>query len=221
MTYRDDLEAAQARADAAEHKAASLEKEVEALKDGKAPAAEVPIPAKFNLQKSVHELVVTWRWYSPLHLFLLFFVIAWDSFLLFWYFGAPGRTGDILAMIFPIAHVAVGAALTYFVLTGFVNRTKVRAANGVLTVSHGPLPWTGNHRIARADLKQLYVTEMSHPAKHGRITHSWDLCALLDNNRAVRLLTRLDTYEQGMFLEHTFEDYMNITDTKVAGEVSK
>jgi hypothetical protein len=222
MTYRDDLEAAQARADAAETKAASLEKQVEALKGGNAPVAEVPIPTKFNLQKSVEELVVSWRWFNPaMHTFLLFFVIAWDAFLLFWYFGAPSRDRNLLFMIFPIAHVAVGVALTYFVLTGFVNRTTVRASKGVLTVSHGPLPWIGNHRIARADLKQLYVTEMSHPAKHGRITHSWDLCALLDNNRAVRLLTRLDSYEQGMFLERTFEDYMNIADTKVAGEVQK
>lgn len=221
MTYRDDLEAAQARAAAAERKAASLEKQVEELKDGER-AAEVPIPEKFRIVRSVGELVVTWRWFNPaMHLFLLFFVIAWDAFLLFWYFGAPGQDGDWITMVFPIAHVAVGAALTYFVLAGFVNRTTVRAARGVLTVSHGPLPWAGNRRIARADLKQLYVTEVSHPAKNGQITKSWDLCALLDNNKALRLLTRLDTYEQGRFLEHAVEDYMNITDSKVAGEVLK
>ncbi len=221
MTYRDDLEAAQARAEAAERKASSLEKQVEELKGGER-AAEVPIPEKLIINRSVGELDVSWRWFNAaLHLFLLFFVIAWDAFLLFWYFGAPSSDGGWLFMIFPIGHVAVGAGLTYFVLTGFVNRTHVKAARGVLTVSHGPLPWMGNHRIARADLKQLYVTEMSHPAKNGGITKSWDLCALLDNNKAVRLLTRLDNYEQARFLEHTFEDYMNITDTKVAGEVLK
>ena len=44
--------------------------------------------------------------------FMLFFVIFWDSFLVFWYsnaVGAPGEGGiNIIMMVFPIAHVGVG-----------------------------------------------------------------------------------------------------------------
>ncbi|MFW5921546.1 MAG: hypothetical protein ACOCUS_06875 [Polyangiales bacterium] len=44
----------------------------------RAPAA---MPARFDVDRSGDELTIRWRWFSPKGLFLLFFAIAWDSFL--------------------------------------------------------------------------------------------------------------------------------------------
>ena len=125
-TYRDDLEAAQARADAAEGEAQRLRKEVDRLKkpDPDVEVPEVPIPERFKVVRSANELIVSWRWWKAQFVFLLFFCIAWDAFLLFWYFGAPSG-GGLIFKIFPIAHVAVGVGLSYYVLTGFVNHTTI------------------------------------------------------------------------------------------------
>lgn len=226
-TYRDDLEAAQARADAATVEAERLRKEVERLKapkDRASDAPEVPIPERFNVTRTANELTVTWRWWRAHFLFLLFFVIAWDAFLLFWYFGAPAG-GGLLFKIFPIAHVAVGVGLTYYVLTGFVNRTLISVVKGRLRVNHGPLPWRGNRLIERNDLRQLFVTEQTHrntnKSGHTSVTVSWDLCAMLESGREVTLLKRLETKGQAQWLERVFEEHLGIDDRRVAGEAEK
>jgi len=226
-TYRDDLEAAQARADAAEGEAKRLRKEVERLKkpDPKVDVPEVPIPERFKVEHTANELVVSWRWWKAQFLFLLFFCIAWDGFLLFWYFG-PVTGGGLLFKIFPIAHVAAGIALTYFTLTGFVNHTVIAVRQGTLTVRHGPLPWRGNRTLARDQVQQLFVTEnetksTDNDSSRVTITKSYDLCALLDSGREMTLLKRLDTAPQAQFLERTFEQHMGIEDRKIAGELAK
>lgn len=166
---------------------------------------------------------MSWRWWKPEIVFLLVFVIAWDAFLLYWYFGLNEARG-LLFKIFPIAHVAVGVGLTYYVLAGFVNRTTVTATSG-LCVQHGPLPWRGNRTIAATDLKQLYVKQVEHTHRDkqwGRTTTlTHDLCALLETGREVHLLRRLDHAGQGKYLEHTFEKYLGIDDRRIAGELAK
>lgn len=226
-TYRDDLEAAQARAAAAEEEAKRLRKEVDRLKkpDPAVEVPEVPIPERFKVVRTANELTVSWRWWQPQFVFLLFFVIAWDAFLLFWYFGLPA-SGGLIFKIFPIAHVAVGVGLTYYVLTGFANKTTISVGQGRLTVRHGPLPWRGNRTLARDEVKQLFVAEIEHRATSNnsatvRITKSYDLCALLDSGREVRLLKRLDNVPQAQYLERTFEDHMGIEDRRIAGEAPK
>jgi hypothetical protein len=225
-TYRDDLEAAQSRADAADAEAERLRKEVERLKAPRDDEGEVPIPERFNVMRTANELTVKWRWFRVQHLFLLFFVIAWDSFLLFWYFGFPSDLGGLLFKIFPIAHVAVGVGLTYYVITGFVNRTLISAQRGLLRVSHGPLPWRGNHNIRREDIKQLFVTDQQH-RRTDRDTNvvttmtSFDLCALLESGKELRLLRRLETLAQARYLERTFEQHLGIDDRRIAGEAAR
>jgi hypothetical protein len=227
-TYRDDLEAAQARADAASAEAERLRKEVEQLKAPKEPVGdvpEVPIPERFNVTRNANELTVTWRWFRAYHVFLLFFAIAWDAFLLFWYFGPMAGQGGLIFQIFPIAHVAVGIGLTYVVLTGFLNRTLISVRHGKLRISHGPLPWRGNRLLARSDLRQLFVAEKTnhHTDKGGRrtVTTTWHLCAVLETGKELTLLKGLETKGQAQYLETTFEQHLGIEDRRVAGEAGK
>jgi hypothetical protein len=223
VSYRDDLGAAQARADAAERRAGALQKQLDARdKQAQADVVEVPIPERFGVARSGDELCVSWRWFKPAqHLFLLFFVIAWDAFLVFWYTGAPSRSGDWLFFVFPIAHVAAGIGLTYAVLTGFLNRTFVTARFGRLHVRHSPLPWRGNRVLARPDIRQLYVVEVEHSSEGRRRGSTWDLCALLETGKELRLVRTLETHSQALYLEHVFEQHLGIRDGSVASEAAK
>ncbi|MEZ4328450.1 MAG: hypothetical protein R3B40_24725 [Polyangiales bacterium] len=102
---------------------------------------------------------LTRRWFQPHHVFLLFFCIAWDSFLVFWYSSAFGSDASWLMVVFPVAHVAVGVGLTYSVLAGFLNRTTLTLTADTLSVRHGPVPWRGNARFARSDLRGAELSE--------------------------------------------------------------
>lgn len=226
-TYRDDLEAAQARAEAAQAEAERLRKEVQRLKEPRSgEPLEIPIPERFNVERTASELRVSWRWWRAHHWFLLFFVIAWDAFLVFWYFGSPAAHGGLLFKIFPIAHVAVGAGLTYSVLTGAFNRTVLSARRGHLRVKHGPLPWRGNRDIDAADIRQLFVTEVvsrhtDSDTNRTTVTHAYDLRVVLTSNKEVTLVRKLESHAQGEYLERTFERYLGIEDRRVPGEVDK
>src|SRR5438445_5351048 len=85
-----------------------------------APPVRVPHPPTWVVRDDGDVRVMRRRWFRPMHVFLLFFCIAWDSFLVFWYsmaIFAPAPGGfDIIAIVFPICHVAVGVGLTYAVL---------------------------------------------------------------------------------------------------------
>lgn len=98
------------------------------------------------------------RWFQPQHVFLLFFCIAWDSFLVFWYGSAFGTDAPWLMIVFPVAHVAVGVGLTYSVIAGFVNRTTLTLTSDALTVHHGPIPWRGNGSFARGEIRGVELT---------------------------------------------------------------
>jgi hypothetical protein len=107
------------------------------------------------------ELILKLSWFHAALFGLLFFCIAWDAFLIFWYsialFGPakPGNGFDLIMVVFPIGHVAVGVALTYYLVAGFLNKTKVMVDFESLTVSHGPIPWRGNRSLRREDVKEI------------------------------------------------------------------
>lgn len=118
------------------------------IKDSLGP--EPSRPAGIAIEQGMHdELLLTRRWFHPSLIFLLFFCIAWDGFLIFWYsiaiFGGAKADGfNWMMILFPICHVAVGVGLTYFVIAGFLNKSTIFLDADLLAVRHGPVPWFGN-----------------------------------------------------------------------------
>jgi len=90
--------------------------------------AEVPLPGGMKIDRWGPELTITRRWFSAVLLFLVFFCIAWDSFLVFWYTMAFRADAPWIMKVFPIVHVAVGVGLTYYTIAGFVNSTVCGSA---------------------------------------------------------------------------------------------
>jgi hypothetical protein len=144
---------------------------------------------------------------------LAFFCAAWDSFLIFWYTMAFTTEAPWIMVVFPVAHLAVGVALTYTVLAGFLNRTRIELSASAMSISHWPLPWWGNRTIAPLELAQLYC-EYRIP-NTGQATYL--LSAVLHDGRKVKLLST-QSEDEAMFLEQTIEEFYKIADRPVAGE---
>jgi hypothetical protein len=221
LSYRSDLEAAHERAAASEREVARLTRELAQKKKPAIPEKlEMPIPERFRVSHDAvsRELRVSWRWLELQHFFTLFFVIAWDAFLVFWYAKAV-PDGEWLTIVFPIAHVAVGVGLTYSTLTGFLNRTTLRAHDGTFRVTHGPLPWRGNAMLAGVEIRQLYVTaDTVTDSENGKSSTTYQLCALLTDGRERKLVKGLKERNEAAYLEHVFEKALGIEGASVPGE---
>ena len=175
--------------------------------DNAAPYRDARMPPDRSLE-------ITRRWYSTKYLGLLFFCIAWDSFLVFWYTMASA-TGEWLMIVFPVAHVAVGVSLTYTTIAGFLNSTRIKVTGGRLAIRHGPIPWRNNHDIAVRDLDQLYVKGNM---GRGKKSEDFRLCAVLRSGRSLPLIKGLEQADQALFMEQEIEELLGIIDVAVGDE---
>ena len=185
----------------------------------------VPMPPRFRVDEGV-TLKITWRWVAPHFLFLIFFCVFWDGFLVFWYgiaFTAGSGTGGVILpmVLFPLIHVAVGLGLSYYTICGFVNSTVVEAGNGRLTIRHGPLPWRGNYDLDVGSLDQLYSEERIHRGKHGSIRRTYEVCAVDRDGVSKTLLRGLQRPAEALWIEQRLEGHLGIADRAVGGELPR
>lgn len=179
-------------------------------------------PKAIQVEDRGHELRMTRRWFSPLFVFLVFFCIAWDGFLIFWYSIAFGESSvPWIMIVFPIGHLAVGVGLTYFTIAGFVNRTIVCVDQRKFSVRHVPLPWPGAQTISVDAIDQLYCKEKISRGKHGSTRVSYELMASLKGGGSRPVLKGLSDIEQALFIERRVEGFLGIRDRQVAGELRR
>jgi len=177
---------------------------------------QVPKPSGFDVRHDDVSLWLTRRWLSPLYIPLLFFCLAWDAFLLFWYTHVPSEAPWIFT-VFPIAHVAVGVGLTYYTLCGFINKTYLRISRNSLSVRSGPLPWPGNKEVSVQGLSQVFCqTSFDSNGRKGQPFYSVQL--LREDGSRVELLSGLPTLEHAQYIEQQVERYLDIQDNPVTGE---
>lgn len=194
---------------------------------------DVPVPDRFTVENDGMELTIRQRWFQWGLLFLLFFAIAWDSFLVGWYwmltsgpFGGNNVMPDpmkLIFFVFPIAHVAVGVGLTYFVLAGFLNSTVIRVADGILSVRHGPLPWRGDLDLPSDEIEQIYCQNKLRSSRddngHASTSMSYEVHAVVAGLKR-KLLSGLHEADHALFVEQTLERFLKIEDRAVPGEMT-
>ncbi len=181
----------------------------------KVEAGEPPLPSEPTNRTAARSdrgpLVITRRWFSPLHVFMLFFCLFWDGFLVLWYSIAVEGGAPVEMILFPLIHVGVGVGLTYSTLAGFLNRTVIRVADGMLSIRHGPLPWMGNRTIPTSDLRQLYIRRRVYRGKNGTST-KWELRADTTDDVTVKLLAGMASRDQAEYIEWAIEEHLGIED---------
>jgi hypothetical protein len=188
------------------------------------PLAE--LPKRFKVENWGADVVITWPWYKHSVWFLLLFCLFWDGFLVVWYgAGVYALTHDSggspfvwMMLVFPVLHVAVGAALTYLVACTFINKTVIRAGAGEFTVRHGPLPAPGNLHLFSTDIKQLYCAEKRHRGEESvRITYN--VMAVKRDDTRLLLVSGFEQLDQALFIEQQLEHHLKLRDERVPEEV--
>lgn len=200
--------------------------------NGPAPA-RVPRPECLRVTDDGYTRRIVRRWFHPGLLFMVLFCVAWDSFLVAWYWmalaGPPANAPapvDWLVIVFPVCHVAAGVGMTYATLAGLLNRTAVTVAGGRLVVAHGPVPCGGNRNLDAADVASLYCEEDApaggwSPRNRQRPTRSFRLMAATTDGRAVTLLRRIEAKAEALFYEQQLEEWLGIGHRPVPGAVQR
>jgi len=178
----------------------------------------VEMPKGYVMENGAEGLVITHKWFSSKYVFMLFFCIFWDGFLVNWYAIAFRHTGSLAMKVFPLLHVGVGVFLTYTTIAGFLNRTRITMNMGELRIKHFPLPWPGNRTIARLEIDQLFCEEKMSSSRNST-SYSYNLSAVMTGGRRVKLVSGLENPEDALFLEQQVENFLGITDRPVAGEM--
>ncbi len=184
------------------------------------PRPEVPLPPGLTVEERGGSISVTRRWFSAIVYFLIPFCIAWDAFLVFWYSMALSGNAPWIMVVFPIAHVAVGVGLTYYVLATLFNRTVMIAGQGSLRIGHGPLPWRGGVELAESEIEQLFCKLKTSQGKNGSSV-SYEVWAVMHEGATRKLLSTGTSDDQALFIEQKLERALGIKDRPVPGELPR
>jgi hypothetical protein len=116
--------------------------------------------SRLTVRETADGVEVSWRWYSPVYLVSLA-LYAVGLGVTYVALEAVRQGNVVTDWRRPVVGLAVAWVLvsTWAVAALFVNRTTVRVAGGVLTVSHGPLFWPGGRRFRASDVTEVTVAE--------------------------------------------------------------
>ncbi len=185
--------------------------------DNRTKKLDVPLPEKMTIKEIGYDLIITRKWFSPMFIFLVFFCVIWDGFLLVWY-NVAGGDMPLIAKLFPLGHVAVGIGLTYYTIAGFVNETIITANRMTISVAHKPMPWIGAKTISATDIEQLYCEEKRSSSKNGT-SYTYNVNVINKNKQKVKLISGLGEKDQAFFIEQRIEAFLKIENQAVAGEI--
>jgi hypothetical protein len=177
------------------------------------------LPKGVTIDQVENGMQIIRRWFSPVILFLTFFCVFWDGFMIFWFYTSISQGAWMMAA-FGTLHGLVGLGLTYFVIGGYINKTYITVSYDRLNVCHRPLPFPGNKTIARDELKQLYSKERISHTSNGTSV-SYEVYALTHSGKKEKLLSGLTRSEEALFIEQEIEKYLGIRDETVPGEIPR
>jgi hypothetical protein len=179
---------------------------------------EVPLPARFRVEREAGTLRIEWRWFSARTIGLLLASVVFDGTLVVQLLLLSGPP----LVFFGLVHAVVSFGLSWAALCGLFNRTRIEVEPGFLRVRHGPLPWPGNREVPVSRIRQLYCTEVDESDSDGT-SFSYSLLATPGPGagKPLVLIKRLPKPEQALFLEQAVEQLLGIADRPVEGEIPK
>jgi hypothetical protein len=178
---------------------------------------DIGIPEGLETKDLGDHREISRRWFSYRTLIITAFAGFWDLFLIFWYRQAFGGA-DMMAVLFPLLHVAVGIGLTYYVVASWCNRTSISFDREKIIVRHFPVPWRGNLQIDVRDIKQLYAKETK-KQNEGSFYYTYQVRAITREGRNILFVGGLSTSEQAVYIEQSLEKYFGIEPQPVQGAI--
>jgi hypothetical protein len=203
VTRRDELEAALARAHAAEAKVEALE-----IRLGMRPPKPVPSisnerpvvrPKHFVVERGADDLTISWR--SSPDVFLCVFSLMWNGVLVFAFVDAGhAMLAKPWAFLFMLPFVIAGVVVGMHALASVINRTTIWTHDGLLEVRARPIKMTARRVVATNDVQQLHSVKDD---------ETYKLTAVLGDDRQRTLVSGL-TDDESRFLEVAFEEHLDI-----------
>ncbi len=130
--------------------------------------------------------------------------------------------GDFNQPTAPVFLVLLASAIVfYFSLAKLINETIIVVTQQNIEVKNSPLPFSINLKLRKEDVTQLYVTQHRVGHRYYLFAATYQLNAILKNKNVVTLVRKLQSPQQGRFIENKIEKYLNIKDTPIEGELSK
>lgn len=181
-----------------------------------APKREVELPKRMTVVPEGEALCVSYRWFGPAVLGLAFFCVFWDGFMIVWYSIAISQRQWAMAA-FGTIHGLVGAALTYGVLAGFLNTTRIRANRRGFEVTHGPIPCPGIDKLVPGAIEQIYCEEKLKTTKNGT-SRTYKVEAIVEGRGRETIVDNLQSSETALYIEQALERHLEIVDRPVSGD---
>lgn len=177
---------------------------------------KVKVPNGVKLHKQDKKMFLTYRWWNVRHLFWILIGGLWNIATILWFMITLANDAYFMAMLGAIYAIG-GIIFLYSGIAGFLNETVIEVNEFQLSVTHNPIPWKTTPKLRRDLIDQLYCTLYINRGKH-YTRYSYQLHAILKNNKHVCLLEGIENAEQARYLEHNIEKFAGIRDRYVHGE---
>lgn len=185
---------------------------------GKANTTNGVIPSNMRLNEGEERLEFVYRWYKGKYLISIIAAPVFAFFLI----QSDYITGDFDSLtLSAIVLLAFAGFTMYYSLAKLVNKTKIGVTHQNLKVRHGPVPLGRDKKLNKQDVTQLYVTKHRTGHRYHLYSTTYQINVILRSNEVITLVKGLRTPEQGRFIENKIEDFLQITDIYVEGELSK
>jgi len=181
-------------------------------------AQEIMMPKSIHLKEIAGGLEFEGSWFKYKYLALLVTTPVLGWFLI----NSSYVKGSINEPTINVVIIAIGCLFAiYYALARILNATKIIVTNDQIRVLHGPVPLLKNLIIEKKNVAQLYVTRQNVFHHYYRIFTTYQINVILKNKEVITLVSKLDTLAQGHFIEQKIEQFFNIEDVPVEGEINK
>lgn len=179
---------------------------------------EIAIPENMQLNELADKLEFEYKWFKPKYIISLIATPVFAFFLI----KSDFITGDFNLLTTPVVILILLSGLTiYYSLAKLINVTNIHVSHTELDVHHGPIPFGKDLHLKKENISQLYVTQHRIGHRYYLFSTTFQINVILKSNEVITLVKGLHTPEQGRFIEQKIEDFLNIKDIHVEGELSK
>jgi len=176
------------------------------------------VPKNMQIEEQNDNLSISYSWFKFKY-FVFFIITPLSAYVLIQSEYVQGNFNQLSTPA--IAILMITMCLMYYCLARLINTTKVDVNHFRIAIHHGPLPLKKSKVIQRDDLAQLFVTKHRKAHRYYLYSTTYQVKAILKNDRIVTLLGGIYEPDQGRFIERKIEHFLGIKDIEVEGEIEK
>ena len=178
----------------------------------------IEIPKNMHLNEKANQLEFEYSWFKPKYVISLLVTPLFAYFLI----KSEYIVGDFSQFTLPVIILIIASFfIIYYSLAKLMNTTRILVSHNEIKVNHSPIPFGKNLVLKKENVTQLYVTQHRIGHRYYLYATTYQINVILSNKEVITLVKGLHYPEQGRFIENKIEDFLDITDIHVDGELAK